>query len=58
MFPKLFRRLTAFLDKAQGTLADFPAFLAETREQVVQLDANSNFTHFDTLVQVDGARSR
>jgi endonuclease YncB( thermonuclease family) len=54
VFPKLFRRLTAFLDKGQGTLADFPAFLAETREQVVELDANSNFTHFDTLVKVDG----
>lgn len=55
VFPKLFRRLTAFLAKGQGTLPDFPAFLVETREQVLQLGANSSFTHFDTLVEVKRA---
>jgi len=54
VFPKLYRRLTTFLREGTGPLARFPAWLEKTREQVVDLSADGNFTHFDNLVKVDG----
>lgn len=57
LFPKLFRRLTDYLAETAGGLAGFPARLARTREQVLDL-ATINFTHFDNVVQVEGETVR
>lgn len=61
VFPKLFRRLSAFLADtapaaAAPTLADFPAWLARSEERLLDLPT-VNFTGFDNVVAVgeDGA---
>jgi hypothetical protein len=53
VFPKLFRRLTEFLAQPQQAVSGFLPWLAETREQVLDVSTN-NFTHFDNVVAVDG----
>jgi hypothetical protein len=55
LFPKLFRRLTTFLADNHRPLSEFPEFLAETREQLLDLDSG-NFTHFDNIVAVAAGR--
>jgi hypothetical protein len=52
VFPKLFRRLTAYLAAGEGPIGSFPAWLAKTGEQVLDLSHADNFTHFDNLVRV------
>jgi hypothetical protein len=54
IFPKLFRRLTEFLTEPGNGLSGFLDWLADKNEQVVDLTANANFTHFDNLVDVAG----
>ena len=55
IFPKLFRRLTAYLKDHPGDVAGFVPWLAGQREQVLDL-TTSNFTHFDDVVAVtDGS---
>ncbi len=53
IFPKLFRRLTEFLAGPDGSLANFPQWLKDKNEQVLDLD-HCHFTHFDNLVSVQG----
>jgi hypothetical protein len=53
IFPKLFRRLSDYLDRRPGGLAGFLEWLAETQEQVLDLTTN-NFTHFDDVLEVQG----
>ena len=55
LFPKLFRRLTTFLAENDRPLSEFPGFLAETREQLLDLDSG-NFTHFDNIVSIERGR--
>ena len=55
IFPKLFRRLTKYLKETEGDAAGFGPWLADKREQVLDL-TTSNFTHFDNVVAVkDGS---
>jgi endonuclease YncB( thermonuclease family) len=55
LFPKLFRRLTEYLKDHAGNTAGFAPWLADKREQVLDL-TTSNFTHFDNVVEVrDGS---
>jgi len=54
LFPKLFRRLSAFFgDDAAGppVLANFPTWLQRTEERLLDLPA-LNFTGFDNVVEV------
>ena len=53
IFPKLFRRLTGYFDQGNASLAGFAAWLADAKEQVLDL-TSSNFTHFDNVVRVQG----
>ena len=53
IFPKLFRRLTEFLADQPADVSGFLAWLADKREQVLDLPTN-NFTHFDNVVGVQG----
>ena len=57
IFPKLFRRLTEFLRQGQGGLANFLPWLADKREQVLDL-TDDNFTHFDNVLAVDNGKIR
>ena len=50
VFPKLFRRLTEYLREHPGDAAGFGAWLADKREQVLDLTTH-NFTHFDNVVE-------
>ena len=52
MLPKLFRRLAEFLDGG-GTVGGFEQFLANRQEGVTVI-SSTHFTHFDTLVTVQG----
>lgn len=54
VFPKLFRRLADYL-KSHAGLAQFLAWLAESKEQVLDL-TSANFTHLDNLLTVVGDR--
>ena len=51
VFPKLFRRLTEFLNGQVGPLEHFLPWLAAKREQVLDL-TTGNFTHFDNVLAV------
>ena len=51
VFPKLFRRLTEFLNGQVGALDHFLPWLAAKREQVLDL-TTGNFTHFDNVLAV------
>lgn len=54
IFPKLYRRLIDYFAAVPGaTLDGFPAWLKKTREQVLDLP-ETNFTHFDNMISVDG----
>jgi endonuclease YncB( thermonuclease family) len=57
VFPKLFRRLTEFLAEETADLAGFLAWVADKREQVLDLPAN-NFTHFDNVLRMQGDKVR
>jgi endonuclease YncB( thermonuclease family) len=57
LFPKLFRRLTEFLKDHTDGLSEFSEWLADKREQVLDLTTNS-FTHFDNVLEVDGNEVR
>jgi endonuclease YncB( thermonuclease family) len=57
LFPKLFRRLTDFLAEGRRELDRFPAWLARTEEQVLDL-STCHFTHFDDVLAVRGGRIR
>jgi hypothetical protein len=50
VFPKLFRRLTEYLKDHPGDAGGFAPWLADKREQVLDLTTN-NFTHFDNVVE-------
>ncbi len=52
IMPKLFRRLSEFLEGG-GTVAGFVQHLAINREKVLIISQN-HFTHFDTVVDVQG----
>jgi endonuclease YncB( thermonuclease family) len=51
VFPKLFRRLTEFLAEGPADLAAFLPWVADKREQVLDLPSN-NFTHFDNVLHM------
>jgi endonuclease YncB( thermonuclease family) len=55
IFPKLFRRLTSYLDEPHNGMTEFINWLAETQEKIFDLHTG-NFTHFDTIVQVSGKK--
>ena len=57
MFPKLFRRLTEYLKEHPGDADGFPPWLADKREQVLDVTTN-NFTHFDNVVEVNAGDVR
>jgi endonuclease YncB( thermonuclease family) len=57
VFPKLFRRLTEFLREGHRGLANFLPWLADKREQVLDL-TDDNFTHFDNVLAVDNGKIR
>ena len=57
LFPKLFRRLTEYLKDHAGDTAGFAPWLADKREQVLDL-TTSNFTHFDNVVEVKAGSVR
>jgi hypothetical protein len=52
ILPKLFRRLAEYLE-AGGPIAGFKEFL-ELRADAVTIISTAHFTHFDTVVAVDG----
>jgi hypothetical protein len=56
ILPKLFRRLAEFLDGG-GTLSGFTQFLANRSEGVTVI-SSAHFTHFDTVVDVQGTTVR
>ena len=57
VFPKLFRRLAEFIVTEGKPVGQFPAWVAATRERVLDLDTTNN-THFDTFIQIkDGKAS-
>lgn len=56
ILPKLFRRLVEFL-RGGGTVARFKAFL-EAEPEPITILSTSHFTHFDTVVDVQGDRVR
>ncbi len=53
IYPKLFRRLTDYLAEKNGPLSDFPSWLAQKWELVLDM-RTLNFTHFDNLLKVQG----
>jgi endonuclease YncB( thermonuclease family) len=58
VFPKLFRRLTSYLDAdPSGGVDGFLPWLAKTKEQVLDL-GTSNFAHLDDLLAVSGSKVR
>lgn len=57
VFPKLFRRLTEFLRAQAGAVDQFLPWLADKREQVLDLRTNS-FTHFDNVLTVKNQKVR
>jgi endonuclease YncB( thermonuclease family) len=57
VFPKLFRRVTEYLKEHPDDPAGFAPWLADKREQVLDLTTR-NFTHFDNVVQADGGDVR
>jgi endonuclease YncB( thermonuclease family) len=57
VFPKLFRRLTEFLKEGPPDLAGFLPWVADKREQVLDLPSN-NFTHFDNVLRMRGDKVR
>ena len=58
VFPKLFRRLTSYLDaEPAGGIDGFLPWLRKTKEQVLDLTEN-DFAHLDDLLEVRGARVR
>jgi endonuclease YncB( thermonuclease family) len=57
VFPKLFRRLTEFLRAQAGAIDRFLPWLADKREQVLDL-RTSSFTHFDNVLTVKGDKVR
>ena len=58
VFPKLFRRLTSYLDAVPaGGVDGFLPWLAKTKEQVFDLSTN-NFAHLDDLLAVQGSKVR
>jgi endonuclease YncB( thermonuclease family) len=57
MFPKLFRRLTEFLAQQPADVSGFLQWVADKKEQVLDLPTN-NFTHFDNVLSVEGDKVR
>jgi hypothetical protein len=57
VFPKLFRRVTEYLKEHPGDPAGFAPWLADKREQVLDLTTH-NFTHFDNVVEVQAGEVR
>jgi hypothetical protein len=57
IFPKLFRRLTAYFDGGGTDLAGFLPWLAKTKEQVLDLKTG-NFTHLDNVLSVKSGKLR
>jgi len=56
ILPKLFRRLVEFL-RGGGTVAGFKAFVEARAEPIIVL-STAHFTHFDTIVEVQGKHVR
>lgn len=54
ILPKLFRRLAEYLEVG-GAVEGFKAFL-EQRQEAIIIISSTHFTHFDTIVEVDGNR--
>lgn len=52
ILPKLFRRLVEFL-RGGGSVSGFKRFLEKKKEQILIL-STGHFTHFDTIVAVQG----
>ena len=52
ILPKLFRRLAEYLEVG-GPVAGFKEFL-ESKAEGVTIISDAHFTHFDTVVEVDG----
>lgn len=57
VFPKLFRRLTEFLAQQPPAASGFLPWVADKREQVLDLPSN-NFTHFDNVLRMQGDEVR
>jgi endonuclease YncB( thermonuclease family) len=57
VFPKLFRRLSEFLKVPGSRLSGFEAWLADKREEVLDLTTNS-FTHLDNVIEVKKGKVR
>lgn len=55
VFPKLFRRLAEFFGGGGKQLSQFPAWVAATKERVLDLDTTNN-THFDTYIKVTNGK--
>lgn len=56
ILPKLFRRLAEFLE-AGGPVSGFKDFL-EARNEGVTVISTTHFTHFDTLIEINGNEVR
>jgi len=52
ILPKLFRRLAEYLEVG-GSVAGFKEFL-ESKAEGITIISDAHFTHFDTVVEVDG----
>ena len=57
IFPKLFRRLTSYFDSGGASLDGFLPWLANTKEQVLDL-STGNFTHFDNVLALRRGKLR
>jgi hypothetical protein len=57
VFPKLFRRLSEFLKVSGNRLSGFEEWLADKREEVLDL-TTSSFTHLDNVIEVKKGKVR
>jgi hypothetical protein len=56
ILPKLFRRLVEYL-QGGGSLAGFKEFMEAQAEEIL-ITSTAHYTHFDTIVKVDGETVR
>jgi hypothetical protein len=57
IFPKVFRRLTSYFDGGGSGLSGLLPWLAQTKEQVLDL-TTGNFTHLDNVLAVKSGKIR
>jgi hypothetical protein len=56
ILPKLFRRIAQYLEGG-GSIAGFKEFLRE-KDEGIYLISSGHYTHFDTVVEVEGDKVR